>query len=90
MQVGIAKSTNPSKRIEQLSTLLEQVEVGDFSAKEAKISALIRATLEKQGQTIGPLDTLIAGYAKTNNATLVTHNIKEFRRVEGLTIEDWF
>ena len=90
LQVGIAKSENPNKRRKQLATLLEQVEVGNFSAKEAKISALIRATLEQQGQPIGPLDTLIAGYAKANNAILVTHNVKEFERVEGLIIEDWF
>ena len=36
------------------------------------------------------MDTLIAGCAKANNLTLVTRNIKEFARVDGLKVEDWF
>ena len=51
---------------------------------------MIRADLESKGQPIGPYDTLIAGIALSNNATLVTHNPKEFERVNGLTIEGWF
>ena len=49
----------------------------------------IRASLEAQGLPIGPLDNLIAGTALSLNATLVTHNTKEFNRVKGLRIEDW-
>jgi len=90
LQVGIAKSTNPHKREKQLATLLEQVNTIDFGNREAKVSALIRADLEKKGTPIGPMDILIAGCAKAHNLTLVTHNTKEFMRVEGLTLEDWF
>ena len=90
LQVGIAKSNNPKKREEQLSILLEQVNVIAFSEKEAKVSALIRANLEKKGTPIGPLDILIAGMAKANKCILVTHNTNEFKRVEGLELEDWF
>ena len=39
---------------------------------------------------MGPFDTLIAGTALANNAILVTHNTKEFERVFGLQLEDWF
>jgi len=46
--------------------------------------------LKISGQSIGPLDTLIAGTALAHNATLVTHNVKEVRRVPGLTVIDWF
>ena len=90
LQVGIAKSDAPQKRMQQLNTLLQQVKIGGFSIKEAEISALIRADLEKKGTPIGPIDTLIAGYAKANNKILITHNAKEFSRVEGLEIEDWY
>ena len=51
---------------------------------------MIRAELENIGTPIGPYDTLIAGIALSSNATLVTHNTKEFSRVEGLSLEDWF
>ena len=90
LQVGIAKSNNPQKREKQLATLLEQVNVIPFEEREAKTSALIRADLEKKGTPIGLLDILIAGSAKAHNLTLVTHNTREFMRVEGLTLQDWF
>ena len=53
-------------------------------------AARLRFELEKQGRQIGPLDTLIAGTVLASGATLVTHNVKEFSRVAGLRIEDWF
>jgi tRNA(fMet)-specific endonuclease VapC len=90
LQVGIAKSNNPQKREKQLATLLEQINVIEFGEREAKASALIRADLEKKGTPIGPIDILIAGSAKAHNLTLVTHNTKEFMRVEGLDLKDWF
>ena len=90
LQVGIAKSNSPQKREQQLATLLEQVNVIQFGEKEAKTSALIRANLEKKGTPIGAMDILIAGSAKAHNLTLVTHNTKEFMRVESLSLEDWF
>ncbi len=90
LQVGIAKSHSPNKRKEQLNLLLEQVQIVEFGTKEAKEAADIMATLEKLGTPIGPMDTLIAGCAKANNLTLVTHNTKEFQKVEGLAAVDWF
>lgn len=50
---------------------------------------LIRSRLESKGRSIGPLDTLIAAHALALGAVLVTHNSKEFKRIEGLVIEDW-
>lgn len=49
----------------------------------------IRAVLEKSGKSIGPLDMLIAAHALALDATLITHNTREFRRVPELKIEDW-
>lgn len=49
----------------------------------------VRATLEAAGKTIGPLDLLIAAHALALEATLVTHNTREFRRVPDLDVEDW-
>jgi len=90
LEVGIAKSTHPKKRQKQLKELLSQLTIIDFTNKEAEESAKIRAKLEEKGTPIGPLDTLIAGCAKANNLTLITHNTKEFKRVNGLKVEDWF
>jgi len=90
LEVGIAKSNNPAKRKEQLDKLLSNINILDFTPKEAKASANIRAILESKGTPIGPLDTLIAGSAKANNLILVTHNTKEFSRVDTLEVVDWF
>ena len=90
LEVGIAKSTQPDKRRKQLETLISRVEISSFGVNEARISAHIRANLENQGTPIGPYDTLIAGTALSANAVLVTHNIREFQRIEGLEIEDWY
>lgn len=90
LQVGIAKSTHPKKRRKQLTELISRITVLPFGIPEALTAASIRATLEKQGTPIGPYDTLIAATALGNNATLVTRNLKEFRRVKGITLENWF
>ena len=90
LEVGIAKSTSPEKRRAQLNELLTLVRVLPFSENEATISAKLRAILEQAGTPIGPLDMMIAGTALANKATLVTHNTKEFSRINQLRLEDWF
>jgi tRNA(fMet)-specific endonuclease VapC len=90
LQVGIAKSNSPAKRIQQLQQILNAVNVVDFDRDMATAAANIRAQLEQQGTPIGSMDTLIAGTAMSLQATLVTHNLREFSRVSGLTIVDWY
>ncbi len=90
LEVGIAKSNSPKKRKKQLESLILRIAVMPFASKEAEVAAMIRAELENIGTPIGPYDTLIAGIALSSNSTLVTHNTKEFSRVEGLILEDWF
>jgi tRNA(fMet)-specific endonuclease VapC len=90
LQVGIAKSTSPRKRMGQLEELTAVVQTLPFGAAEARVSAAIRSNLEKEGKPIGPYDVLIAGTAKASNATLVTRNTREFKRVQGLVVENWY
>lgn len=90
LETGINKSSQPTKRRDQLGELLEVVEVLPFDQPSARRSAAVRAELESEGRPIGPLDILIAGTALAHNATLVTHNVREFGRVAGLPLTDWF
>ena len=90
LEVGIAKSSSPKKRQKQLGELIELVNLLPFGEAEAHAAATLRATLEKRGKPIGPIDTLIAGTALANRAVLVTHNAREFGRVPGLEVVDWY
>ncbi len=90
LEVGIGKSTSPRKRIAQLQEITSLVNIISFGQSEAKCAAGIRIKLERQGIPIGPYDILIAASALANNSTLVTHNKREFERVVGLKIEDWY
>ncbi len=90
VEVGIAKSTQPAKRRRQFDQLLDVVQVLPFDRAAADQSASVRAVLEKCGQPIGRLDTLIAGTTLAYKATLVTHNEREFSRVPKLKLEDWY
>jgi tRNA(fMet)-specific endonuclease VapC len=90
LEVGIAKSTSPNKRKSQLQEITALVNILPFGIAESRSAAQIRVELEKQGLPIGPYDVLIAATALANNTILITHNQKEFGRIEGLKIEDWF
>lgn len=94
--VGIEKSPNTKlrkKKCQKFEELVELLTVIPFGREEAKEAAKIRVSLEAIGKGIGkgigPMDTLIAGLASTNDCVLVTGNTKEFKRVKGLEVEDW-
>ncbi|RKX68295.1 MAG: VapC toxin family PIN domain ribonuclease [Spirochaetes bacterium] len=90
LRTGIAKSIDQKKRSEQLIELCSMVDIIPFGDDEAIYSAEIRADLEKKGTPIGPYDILIAGTAMAQKAKLVTHNINEFKRINGLEVVDWY
>ena len=85
---GVAKSGS-AKNSAALEAFLLPLNVVDYDAGAAMIYGDIRATLEKQGKTIGPLDMLIAASALSRQLILVTNNEKEFRRISKLKVENW-
>jgi tRNA(fMet)-specific endonuclease VapC len=90
LETGIAKSSEPTKRRSQLDQLLQVVTTLPFGLEEARAAATLRARLEAEGSPIGPMDTLIAGTALAHRGVLVTRNLREFGRVPGLVVEDWY
>jgi tRNA(fMet)-specific endonuclease VapC len=60
-----------------------------FDASDARAAGEIRTELKRKGTPIGPYDLLIAGQARARGLTVVTRNVGEFRRVEGLKVEAW-
>jgi tRNA(fMet)-specific endonuclease VapC len=90
LEYGAARSGAPRGLRSRLDVLLESLRILPFGESEARAAARIRAGLEKLGKPIGPMDLLIAATAVAHGAVLVTHNAKEFRRVRGLQVEDWY
>lgn len=90
LSVGIAKSSSPEKRKEQLKDFLSLVKILPFDDVSAIRAAEVRVALEQQGTPIGPYDVLIAASALAAGGILVTHNTGEFRRVNRLKLEDWY
>jgi tRNA(fMet)-specific endonuclease VapC len=60
-----------------------------FEASDAQAAGIIDAALKREGRAIGPLDTLIAGQGLARGLTVVTNNLREFNRVDGLIAVDW-
>lgn len=86
---GAYKSQKISHNLETLRLLFADVPILDLDPDDARTAGDIRADLALKGTPIGPYDVLIAGQAKSRRITLVTNNLGEFRRVEGLLLEDW-
>jgi tRNA(fMet)-specific endonuclease VapC len=90
LEVGISKSSLPQKRKKQLKDFTSIIQVMPFGQEEAGYAARIRVELERKGTPIGPYDLLIAAIALSRKGILITHNTREFARIPGLKIEDWF
>jgi tRNA(fMet)-specific endonuclease VapC len=87
---GVDKSARREFNTARLETFLTgPFEIVDFDSDDAKVAGGVRADLERAGIPIGAYDVLIASQAKRRDATLVTSNVPEFTRVEGLRTEDW-
>ena len=86
---GVEKNKAVERNRLALTILLSNIEILDFDMKAAEEYGRIRADLEKKGTPIGPLDMMIAGHAKSLDYTIVTNNVGEFKRVEGLQYENW-
>jgi tRNA(fMet)-specific endonuclease VapC len=86
---GVCKSKNRKRNQEALSDFLSYCSVLDWPREAAPVYGEIRSSLEAHGQSIGGNDLLIASHTIHVNAVLVTNNEREFRRVQGLQLENW-
>jgi tRNA(fMet)-specific endonuclease VapC len=86
---GAAKSARPEDNRREVERFAARLDVLPFDADAAAHAADIRAVLERLGQTIGGYDLLIAGHARSRGLVVVTNNLGEFARVDGLRCVDW-
>ena len=86
---GAFRSNNLKRTLERQQAFLSRFTSLPFQDEAALLAGGIRAKLASAGTPIGSYDLQIAAIALANNLTLVTHNIREFERVDGLQLEDW-
>ena len=87
---GVARSQRRRENAERLRVFLSGViQTLAFEEEDAAAAGELRADLEAAGTPIGPYDLLIAAQALRKGATLVTANVSEFARVQGLAWQDW-
>ena len=89
LEYGAQHSSDYEKRKTQYKSFIQDFEIIHFTEKDAEIYGKIKEQLAIEGNLIGSNDMLIASVALSHNATIVTHNIREFSRVKGLKVEDW-
>ena len=86
---GVAKCREPHKEGAKVARFLASVHVLPLDAESARRAGALRAALEKQGRAIGPCDVRLAGQALAHGFKLISGNLAEFSRVEGLQVEGW-
>jgi tRNA(fMet)-specific endonuclease VapC len=89
LECGVHKSSNPAKNAKLLIEVCSVLDILPFDNNAATAYGIVRSQLESKGMSIGPLDNLIAAHALSLDITLVTHNMKEFKRIKGLSLENW-
>jgi len=89
LMYGVEKSKDPAKNKIALIEFLAPINILAFDNDASIVYAKVRSRLEKKGISIGALDTFIASHAMSLDLILVSNNLKEFSRVEGLKFENW-
>lgn len=89
LYVGAELSARPDHHMLLVTELASRLTVLDFDDNAARHAADIRANLSRKGQLIGSNDMLIAGHARSLGLMLVTNDLSDFKRVDGLRCEDW-
>ncbi|MDO4232727.1 MAG: type II toxin-antitoxin system VapC family toxin [Lautropia sp.] len=89
IEYGIAKSERRDFNRRVFDAITRNFPFHPFDRRASSAFGEIRADLERRGCIIGPYDMMIAAHALSLNATLVTDNMREFQRVNGLRVENW-
>ena len=87
--LGAVRSKNTAENVKQADDLLGSMNILNLTLESSRKSSEILSELMRRGEPIGLRDAIIAGIALVNGYTLVTRNVEHFRRVTGLSVEEW-
>ena len=86
---GAEKSTQPDRNLRDIEAFASRLTILPYDREAAMHTGSIRAALARVGTPIGPYDQMIAGHARSRGLIVVTANTDEFKRVPGISVEDW-
>jgi tRNA(fMet)-specific endonuclease VapC len=86
---GVEKSSRPDQNLRKVEDFVSRIDVLKYGRKAASHYGDIRADLERKGLIIGVNDLHIAGHARSESLMLVSNNLREFERVDGLRTTNW-
>jgi tRNA(fMet)-specific endonuclease VapC len=86
---GAEKSARPVENLAIIEQFAARLDVLSFGERAATHYGQLRAELERAGHPVGIHDMMIGGHARSEGLTLVSNNLREFRRMEGLRLENW-
>ncbi len=89
LEFGVYNSGYPEQNQEALNQFLSPLEIAPFDHQAAVEYGRIRTYLQQRGLPIGAMDLLIAAQAKSLAIPLVSNNLREFKRIPGLLLENW-
>ncbi len=86
---GALHSLRPQKNLDRIKEFLDPLEIIPFDSAAALAFAQIKESLVKKGNVAGSMDMLIAAVAKAHDFSIVTNNLKHFKPVPGIAVENW-
>ena len=86
---GAEKSTQPDRNLRDIEAFASRLTILPYDREAAMHTGSIRAALARVGTPIGPYDQMIAGHARSRGLIVVTANTDEFKRVPGISVDDW-
>lgn len=89
LQYGVSKSSKPEQNAAALQAFIQPLVILNFDQNTALQAGVIRTQSEQKGRIIGAYDLLIAAHALQHNLVLISHNVKEFKRIPKLKLENW-
>jgi tRNA(fMet)-specific endonuclease VapC len=89
LKFGAQKSQARERALATIEQLSELMEVQALPVSAGEHYGQLRAALEKKGRPIGNNDLWLAAHARAAGLVLVTNNVREFSRIQGLEVENW-
>jgi len=86
---GAEKSAMPARNMRIIDDFVSHLQLMDYDKKAAAHFGNIQASLQRTGKVIGVNDMHIAAHARSQGMVMVTNNMKEIERIEGLLLENW-